>query len=328
MRARSMLAALPGLLPWILSALWPAFAPAQALLVALALRHGPPRARSGRAIAQDFLALAAPWWVLRALRPDAGLLTGAGILLAGLLLELLRARPAGARAARVLIALLLAGPLSLTFFCRLAELPPPALAVQADPWRLAAAPPAEPVRYDMAGTVWFAPARVEPWPLSPAADAGSRRRGLLLLAAVCGAALWLQLSRSPVALLTVLAAAAGPLAARPAPRTVVLDPGQEGAPVLIVELAAGFRAGAAQTWDPQREGPPDGIQVRAAAEFTPASAPDLAWLERHPLRAPQEEGPPGAVRLLSWYAGADQASGAARWSLRPDGRLVRRRLQP
>ena len=79
MRARSILAALAGLLPWILSALWPACTPAQALLVALALRHGPPRRQSPREVTQDYFALAVPVWVLHQLRPDASLLTSAGL---------------------------------------------------------------------------------------------------------------------------------------------------------------------------------------------------------------------------------------------------------
>ena len=325
MGIRSVPAALAGILPWILSALWPAFTPSQALLAALALRHGPPRRQKPREIFVDFLALAAPPCVLHQLRPDAPWLVGAAILLAGLLLELARARPRGAQSARCLIAHLLAGPISLTFFCQLAELQPPALLEHLDPWTLAAAPPEAAVRYDIQGETWYAPARVEPWPLSWESESGAHQRGLLLLALICAAALWLQCSRNWVAVLALLAAACGPLGLRSAPRTVYLDPG-DGGSILVVEISGDYHGSAAWSWDPLRDAPPPGIQAHLAPHLPDPSSPDLAWQERHPLRAPLQEGEPDALRLVSWYAEADQPAGAVRWSLRGDGTLTRLRL--
>jgi hypothetical protein len=326
MQARSILAAVAGILPWILSALWPAFTPAHALLAALALRHGPAQAPASRLLFHDFLTLAVMLWVLHQLRPDASLLTGAAILLAGMLLELLRAQPAGARAARIFLAVVLGLLPSLTFFLRLTEVAPPAALTAADPWRLAAAPAAVSARYEMGATVWFPPARVEPWPLSPAADAGSQGRAILLLAAACAAALWLRLRSSPVALLALLAAGAGPLALQPSSRHVLLQ-SPAGEP-LLMQLDGAFRPGSSQSWDPDREAAPVGLHLSRQELSSAGQAAEIAWLERRPLLAPQEEGVPGALRLLSWYADADGASGPARWSLREDGVLIRRLLPP
>lgn len=325
MLARGLPAALAGLLPWIVAALAPGFTPAQALLTALALRHGPPRAQPPREIIHDFLALAALTGVLHQLRPDAPWLTSAAILAAGLLLELLRARPAGARAARALLAIVLAGPASLTFFCRLAELPAPTALEAANPWRFAAAPPAAAARFEAAGHVWHAPPRVEPWPLSAAADAGSRRRAWLLAAGVGGAAFALVWTRKPVALLALLAAGAGPLLLQPAPRAILFESAEPGRPLLL-ELAASFRPGGDLAWDPERAAGPPGVRSRLAAPGEFPAAPEVAWLERHPLRAARQEGPEGALQILAWYADADRAAGAVRWSLRTDGVLVRRLL--
>jgi len=327
MLPRGLPAALAGLLPWIAAALAPGFTPAHALLAAVALRHGPPRRPPPREIVHDFLALAALTWVLHALRPDASPWVSAAILLAGLLLEMLRARPPGARAARIFLALALAGPASLTFFCRLAELPAPAALEAANPWRLAAAPAPSSARYEAGGQVWHAPPRAEPWPLSAAADAGARHRAWLLAGAAGAAALALTWTRRPLALLALLAAGAGPLLLRTAPHVLLLDGTAAVAP-LVVEVAADFRPAADRAWDPERDAAPPGLRARRAGPGEFPESAEVAWLERHPLRTARQEGPAGALRLLAWYADADRPVGAVRWSLRADGVLVRRLLAP
>ena len=351
-------ARLVALLPFVVSALLPALTATRALMLAWWWELGLPREEGARSRGVLLLRLATLWWLLHALRPDAGWLIGTLVLL------LATASSGGpVRSWRKAIPAVLLAPALLGFLIELSERTPPATLRAVDLWRQAGVAPegavadaALPDGVVLAELPFRLPRRLVPTPLE---DSPHRGRAWTLLAAMVvlqGIALLVHPQRGARLLVAAvpLALAASLLARQPEGlRLYFQESGPEGRALLLEVHPAG-----SDLWDPVRGPllPPTGswtvrpewdqglfrvvssgpwAVVREGVDW-PEPAPVVdAWLERHPLRAPREGGDDlerGGRGLLQLWAAGEQAARDAvegsgfRWELAESGALYRRPL--
>lgn len=341
--------------PYLGAALIPALSPARALALGWMLECLRPEGSGspGRMRLGFLLAHGPSWLVLHLMRGDAPFSHGL-VLLAVAVASLPAWRRPGRWGGWVPVALL--GPTLLVAVLGLTGRVPDTEVARLEPWRALGPAASAP-----AGSAVDAPAlppgaaflelELRPPPAlgpAPLADSPLRVRaltlvGLLLLLQAVAAAV------SPAAGLRLRAGglvlvAAAFLLARP-PSGMELDhSGSGGSWRLTLVQGNGL-------WDPTDGAlwPPAGryalqaredgrVEVRAdgvwgVARERPAAAgteaPEAAWLEIHPLRAPREGGPAasgGGLGLLRWWAAGETGAAGVRWALGEDGRLVRRPL--